>query len=201
LRQPKEALAICGEQISFAADQGFPLFHATGIVYEAGGALLQGKALQALPGLIKGLDAYRATGAALALPYYLGLLGSALIDSGRPADADATLNKALSVAEESHDRCHEAELLRLKGELALSHGGNSEAAKAYFHRSIELAKQQQSKAWELRSATSLARLYRRQGRHADARDRVAEALGKFTQGFGTPDLQDANLLLGELGNA
>ena len=119
LRQPKEALAVCGEQIRFAADQGFPLFHATGIVYEAGGSLLQGKALQALPGLIRGLDAYRATGAALALPYYLGLLGSALIDSGRPADADATLNKALSVAEESHDRCHEAELLRLKGELAL----------------------------------------------------------------------------------
>ena len=122
LRQPKEALAVCGEQIRFAADQGFPLFHATGIVYEAGGSLLQGKPLQALPGLIRGLDAYRATGAALALPYYLGLLGSALIELGRPADADNTLNKALSVAEENHDRCHEAELHRLKGELALAHG-------------------------------------------------------------------------------
>src|SRR4029078_64336 len=163
LRQPKEAAAVCNEQIRFAADQGFPLFHATGLVYEAGGSILQGNALQVLPGLIRGLDAYRATGAALALPYYLGLLGTALIDSGRPADADATLNKALSVAAESHDRCHEAELLRLKGELALSHGGNSEAAKAYFHRSIELAKQQQNKAWELRSAPNLAGLYRKKG--------------------------------------
>ena len=82
LRQPKEALAVCDEQIRFAADQGFPLFHATGIVYEAGGSLLQGQALQALPGLIRGLDAYRATGAALALPFYFGLVGSALIELG-----------------------------------------------------------------------------------------------------------------------
>ena len=114
--------------------QGFPLFHATGIVYEAGGSLLQGQALQALPGLIRGLDAYRATGAALALPYYLGLLGSALINSGRPADADATLNKALSVAEESHDRCHEAELHRLKGEF-LTNGRSPDAAETHFQRS------------------------------------------------------------------
>ena len=183
LRQPKEAAAVCNEQIRFAADQGFPLFHATGLVYEAGGSLLQGNALQVLPGLIRGLDAYRATGAALALPYYLGLLGTALIESGRPADADATLNKALSVAEEGHDRCHEAELLRLKGELALTHGANPEAAEAYFHRSVEIAKRQQSKAWELRGVTSLARLYRKQSRHADARGKLAEALGKFTQGY------------------
>ena len=201
LRQPKEALAICREQISFAADQGFPLFHATGIVYEAGGSLLQGQALQALPGLIRGLDAYRATGAALALPYYLGLLGSALIDSGRPADADATLNKALSVAEESHDRCHEAELHRLKGELALTNGRSPEAAKTHFQRSIEIAKQQQSKAWELRATTSLARLYHKQKRHAEARDRLSVAHAKFTQGFETPDLRAAKSLLTELQNA
>ena len=201
LRQPKEALAICREQISFAADQGFPLFHATGIVYEAGGSLLQGQALQALPGLIRGLDAYRATGAALALPYYLGLLGSALIDSGRPADADATLNKALSVAEESHDRCHEAELHRLKGELALTNGRSPEAAETHFQRSIEIANHQQSKAWELRATTSLARLYQKQKRHAEARDRLSVAHAKFTQGFETPDLRAAKSLLTELQNA
>jgi predicted ATPase len=120
---------------------------------------------------------------------------------GRPADADATLNKALSVAEESHDRCHEAELHRLKGELALAHGGNPDAAEAYFQRSIEIAKQQQSKAWELRGTTSIARLYQGQSRHAEARDRLSETYAKFTQGFETPDLQDANSLLVELRNA
>ena len=72
---------MSGEQIRFAADQGFPLFHATGIVYEAAASLLQRtcQGRRSL-GLIKGLDAYRATGAALALPYYFGLLGNALIE-------------------------------------------------------------------------------------------------------------------------
>jgi hypothetical protein len=74
---PTDALAASGEQIRFAADQGFPLFHATGIVYEAAALLLRGHANASLPGLIKGLDAYRGTGAALALPYYFGLLGNA----------------------------------------------------------------------------------------------------------------------------
>ena len=119
LRMPEEALVVCGEQLRFTADQGFPLFHATGIIYEAGGSSMRGQAKQALPRLISGLDAYRATGAALALPYYFGLLGSVLINSGRLAEAGDALNKALSVAEESHDRCHEAELHRLKGELVL----------------------------------------------------------------------------------
>lgn len=201
LRLPKEALAVCGEQIRFAADQGFPLFHATGIVYEAGASLLHGRAKQALPGLIKGLDAYRATGAALALPFYFGLVGNALIDSGRAEDADNALNKALSVAEESHDRCHEAELHRLKGELALINGRSPEAAETHFQRSIEIAKQQQSKAWELRATTSLARLYQKQKRHAEARDRLSVAHTKFTQGFETPDLRAAKSLLTELQNA
>jgi predicted ATPase len=151
--------------------------------------------------LIKGLDAYRATGAALALPFYFGLVGKALIDSGRAEDADNALNKALSVAEESHDRCHEAELHRLKGELALTHGRSLEAAETYFQRAIEIAEQQQSKAWELRGTTNLARLYQKQKRHAEARDRLSATYAKFTQGFETPDLQAANSLLGELGNA
>ena len=182
--------------------RGFPLFHATGIVYEAGGSLLQGQAMQALPGLIKGLDAYRATGAALALPY-LSRTSRQCLDRTPAArqTPTMTLNKALSVAEESHDRCHEAELHRLKGELALTNGRSPEAAETHFQRSIEIAKHQQSKAWELRATTSLARLYQKQKRHAEARDRLSVAHAKFTQGFETPDLRAAKSLLTELQNA
>src|SRR6476469_5018568 len=198
LRLPTEALAASGEQIRFAADQWFPLFHATGIVYEAAALLLRGHAKASLPGLIKGLDAYRGTGAALALPYYFGLLGNALIDSKRLKDADNALNKALAVAEESRERCHEAELHRLKGEIALSEGRNPDRAEGHFRRAIEIAMAQQSKALELRSATSLARLYREQNRASDAEARLSEALAQFTQGFETPDLQAASALLEEL---
>jgi class 3 adenylate cyclase/tetratricopeptide (TPR) repeat protein len=198
LRLPTEALAVSGEQICFTADQGFPLFHATGLVYEASGSLMQGQTKQALPRLIRGLDAYRATGAALALPYYFGLLGSALIDFGRPADADDALNKALSVVDKNQDRCHEAELHRLKGELALTHGPSPDAAERHFRRSIEIAKKQQSKAWELRATTSLAHFYQGQKRSSEARDRLSDVYAKFSQGLLTPDLQRAKTLLAEL---
>ena len=168
-------------------------------VYEAAASLLQGHVKAALPGLIRGLDAYRRTGAALALPYYFGLLGSALIGSKRLRDADNALNMALAVVEKSLDRCHEAELHRLKGELALCEGQSPAMAEDHFRRSIEIAKAQQSVAWELRSVTSLARLYRRQHRGSEAQERLSEALAKFTEGFATPDLQAASALLAELG--
>ena len=67
-------------------------------------------------------------------------------------------------------------------------------------RSIEIAKAQQSIAWELRSATSLARLYRGQNRGSEAQERLSEALTKFTEGFETPDLGAASALLAERGN-
>jgi class 3 adenylate cyclase/predicted ATPase len=197
MRLPAEVRATSGEQIRFATDQGFPLFRATGLIYEAGASLLGGQGARSLPGLIEGLNTYRATGAALALPYYLGLLGSALTDSGLAGDAEAALNKALSVAEESYDLCHEAELLRLKGELAARHDG-SDAAEANFLRSIEIAQKQQSKALELRATTSLARLYERANRHRDGRERLNAVLASFTEGFTTSDLTDARALIVQL---
>jgi class 3 adenylate cyclase/predicted ATPase len=196
---PAEAVAVSGEQIRFAADQGFPLFHATGVIYKAAGSLLQGHVKAALPELIRGLDAYRGTGAALALPYYFGLLGSVLIGSKRLKDADNALNMALAIAERRRERCHEAELHRVKGELALGEGQSPSMAEDQFQRSIEIAKAQQSKAWELRSATSLARLYGGQNRRGEAREQLSAALAKFSEGFDTPDLQAANALLAELG--
>jgi predicted ATPase len=200
MQLPAEALAASSEQIQFAADQGFPLFRATGLIYEAGGLLLHGRAAQSLPGLLEGLNTYRATGAALALPYYMGLLGTALIESGPAMDAKAALDKALSVAEESRDLCHEAELHRLKGELAARHDG-SDAAEANFHKSIEIAQRQQSKAFELRATTSLARLYQRINRRNDAQVKLSAVLTSFTEGLATPDLKDARATLTELESA
>jgi class 3 adenylate cyclase/predicted ATPase len=194
IRLPVEALAASGEQIRFAADQGFPLFHASGLIYEAGSWLLGGHAAQSLPGLIEGLKTYRATGAALAMPYYLGLLGKSLIESGPATEAEAALDKALSVAGKSHDLCHAAELHRLKGELAAKHD-KGDVAEANFQRSIKIAQEQQSKALELRAITSLARLHKQTGRPGDARARLDAVLASFVEGFATPDLTEAKALV------
>ena len=199
MRLQAETLASSEEGTRISTEHGFPLFHATGVVFGAAALLLQGRAQEALPSLMKGFDAYRATGAALALPYYLGLVGDALAQAGVATDANNVFDSALAIAGRSAERCHEAELYRLKGELALSEGRDLVEAEGHFLRAIATAKEQRSKAWELRATTSLARLYQRQGRRKRAQEMLGGVFGSFTEGFGTPDLKHAKAVLDELG--
>ena len=71
-------------------------------------------------------------------------------------------------------------------------------AEAYFDRALEVARTQQAKSWELRAATSKARLLRDQCRHTEAQDLLAPAYAWFTEGFDTIDLNEAKTLLDEL---
>jgi predicted ATPase len=73
-------------------------------------------------------------------------------------------------------------------------------AKTYFERALSVARQQQAKAWELRAATSLARLWRDQGKVQQSRDLLAPVYGWFTEGFDTLDLKEAKALLEEFGS-
>jgi predicted ATPase len=75
---------------------------------------------------------------------------------------------------------------------------NTAKAEVHFERAVGVARKQQAKTWELRSATSLARLWRDQGRRTEARDLLAPIYGWFTEGFDTPDLKEAKSLLDEL---
>jgi predicted ATPase len=94
----------------------------------------------------------------------------------------------------------EPELHRVHGELLLSLAKpNSGEAEACFHRAIGVGREQNAKLWELRAATSLARLWAEQGRRAEARELLAPVYGWFTEGFETRDLKDARALLDELG--
>ena len=90
-----------------------------------------------------------------------------------------------------------AELYRHKGRLLLLQG-QSEAAEGLYCIALSIAKEQEAKLWELRAATSLARLRHAQGRRAEARDLLAPVYGWFTEGFDTPDLKEAKALLDEL---
>jgi adenylate cyclase len=71
-------------------------------------------------------------------------------------------------------------------------------AEGYFLKAIEIAQQQQARSLELRAVMSLARLWQSQGKHAEARQRLAEIYNWFTEGFDTKDLQEAKALLEEL---
>jgi predicted ATPase len=193
-----EAQAAGEEETAIATEQGFPLWHALGTLHKAAGMHLQGRREEALPLLLKGLNAFRATGAGVRMPYYLGMLGDAYKQAGRFEDALQAFNEALAIAERNDDRFEEAELHRLKGELLLAESPDQAAAEGCFQQALATAVRQQSKAWELRAATSLARLWQRQGRRDEARAALAAVYGTFTEGFTTPDLVDAKALLDSL---
>jgi predicted ATPase len=194
------ARAAGDEQVRIATEQGFVFWHASGTLYVAGGLLLQGQLEQGLRLLQKGLEAYRATGAELALPYYLSMLADGCILTGRFAEAGAALNEALTLVEKNDDRFQEAELYRLQGELLLVESDDQTAAEECFRRAVETARRQQSKMWELRATTSLARLWQKQGRREEAFRALSTARGLFTEGFTMPDLLDAEALLRILGD-
>jgi hypothetical protein len=113
--------------------------------------------------------------------------------------ADPTIREAMTAMETTKERWCEAEVNRIAGEIALkSPELDKPKAEAYFERAVSVARQQQAKSWELRTAMSMARLWRDQGKQNQARDLLAPVYGWFTEGFDTRDLKEAKVLLDEL---
>jgi predicted ATPase len=99
----------------------------------------------------------------------------------------------------SDERVYEAELMRLKGELFLQDSGGARSeAETCLRQALAVAREQKARAWELRAATSLARLWRDQGRRTEAHELLAPVYDWFTEGFEIADLRDAKALLDEL---
>jgi serine/threonine protein kinase/predicted ATPase len=190
--------AAASEEIAVAAEQGFALWRATGTFLEGAGIFLQGELAEALPRLEKGVQAFRAISAVLTLPAQLCVLAEAYMKSGRLVEADQALEEGLALVEKHQDHSQEAELYRLKGELVLLQSGDQSAAEGCFRQAIETAHRQQSRAWELRSTVSLARLQQEQGRREEARTALAIICGAYTEGSTPPDLVAANELLKSL---
>jgi len=131
------------------------------------------------------------------MPLYIALLAGACEIAGEIEEAAARLDQALQLVERTGERWFAAELDRQRGRLLLRRG-YPEAAEELYRKALSIAREQEAKLWELRTAASLARLWRDQGRRAAARDLLAPVCGWFTEGFATPDLKEARALLGEL---
>ena len=147
--------------------------------------------------LRSGSTAHCATGAKAWTPHFIALLARACEIAGQVEDALTQLDYALQIVERTGERWFAAELNRHKGELLLRQG-HTEAAEELYRKALSIAREQEAKLWELRAAMSLARLRRDQRRHAEARNLLAPVYGWFTEGFGTPDLKEAKVLLDEL---
>ncbi len=144
------------------------------------------------------ITTFKASGARLRLPYYLSLLAQVCRQAGRAEEGLACIDEALSEARTHNERWWDAELHRLRGEFLLMHGADASDAEAALLRAIEIARSQQARSLELRATMSLVRLWSAQNRSDDARRQLSDLYAWFTEGFVTPDLQAARLLLAQL---
>jgi predicted ATPase len=190
--QSDEAVALAGEK-SAVYWKSFALMNQGWL------SAANGKAEEAVHTITSAIASYRSTGATLLTPLYVLHLATAYAEVGQFEDAARCVGEALRGIERSKESWMEAEAHRIAGEVALmSPGENAARAEAYFENALAIASAQQAKSWELRAATSMARLWRDQGRQHKARELLAPVYGWFTEGFDTPDLKEAKALLCEL---
>ena len=132
------------------------------------------------------------------LPDLLFWLAETYARAGMVQQALDQLDEAERMALANGEHLTEAEMLRLRGALRLAAQEDSAQAEAYFTRALDVARRQEARSWELRAATSLARLWAQQGLGSDARALLDRIYGWFGEGFDTADLIEAKALLDAL---
>jgi class 3 adenylate cyclase/predicted ATPase len=182
--------------IALTTEQGFPQWAAQGTILRGWVLAMQGQGEEGRAQIQQGIAAWRATGAALFVPYFCTLLAEVSARLGQPEDGLQALAEAHTLVEQHEERWWEAEVCRLRGVLLLRQAiTQQEEAETCFQQALEVARHQQAKSLELRAAMSLSQLWQQQGRRAEAWELLAPVYRWFTEGFDTTDLQEAKALL------
>lgn len=168
-----------------------------GASYRGETLVMLGQGQAGIAELRQSMAVYLSDGGKRYLPGRLGSLAKAQAKTGYPEEGLVTLSEALDGVEKTGEYHWKAELHRLRGELQLLQGDEA-GADASLQEAIKTARRQRAKSWELRAATSLARLCRDQGRKLEARELLLPVLDWFTEGYDTRDLKEARSLLDEL---
>jgi class 3 adenylate cyclase/tetratricopeptide (TPR) repeat protein len=192
--EPEVALELVGAAEALAAEQRLAFVLEPRFMRGAG-LSAQGAFEEAVACLREGLAGQ--LGAMYTRPYGLTLLAEALARQGKHRAAFAAAMKGLLDQEKTGCRRWSAELRRLQG-IALLGLNRREEGQSVLEEALRIARRQKAKSYELRAATSLARLWGEQGRRAEARELLAPVYGWFTEGFDTADLKEAKGLLDEL---
>jgi TolB-like protein/Tfp pilus assembly protein PilF len=195
-RQQHEKVMMLAEEYGLGDYSNYAtVYHALALAYQDLTRATIEQAEQAIASM-RGKDVMLDIAPGLAaLGELYGMLGQ--ITEGLHAIAEA-----LAIVEQTEERYWEAEIWRVKGELALKAATDNSVsvveAEACYHKAVEIAQRQGAKSFELRATTSLARLWQRQGKTTEARQMLAGIYGWFTEGFDTADLKDAKAVLEEL---
>jgi predicted ATPase len=165
--------------VALSTEHEFGLLEAWGTILRGWALAVQGQSEQGIVQINHGLAAHRTMGSEALLPYFLALLAEAHGKVERVEQGLQLVVEALAVADDHEERFYEAELHRLKGELLLAQSpDNQSEAESCFQEAISIAQRQQAKSWELRAATSLARLWQSQGKRQAAYDLLAPVYGQ-----------------------
>jgi class 3 adenylate cyclase/predicted ATPase len=187
------------EVVELSEQLGFPFYLGAGKVLRGWTQVESGEDEAGLTEMQEGLGELAGIGSEVGAPFILSFLAEGLRKVGRRDDALGALALGVAKAEAQGQHFYDAEIHRLRAEILLDMDENAvEEAEALFGQSLEIARRQEAKMFELRAATSLARLWQRQGKRDAARTLLAPVYGWFTEGFGTRDLIEAKALLAEL---
>jgi class 3 adenylate cyclase/predicted ATPase len=198
-RRSDETASYSRLVVSLCVEHGFPFWAAGGRILEGWAATCGGQPERGLEMLRAGLAEWRRTGARLWLPIFLALEAEAHARAGHNETALQVIEEALVVSDETDERWAQAEVLRIKAALLMAAGrAAGDEAEALLKSSLAIARRQQARSWELRTACDLAVLWAAQGRSRDAIDLLRSIYAQFTEGFETADLQNALALVASL---
>ena len=200
LREPDELLKRVAEadrvgrenNLPFMTQCFVPIFSGIGLIRK--GQVAEGTAL-----LERGISVWEQSGGRVGNPGLKSVLAEGMAQAGDLAGALVLIDEAIAQIERPgwEERYYYAEALRIKAWL-LTLKGDTEGAERAYIASLDWARKQQAKSWELRTATSYARLMLERGREREARELLAPVYGWFTEGFDTRDLKEAKAFLDEL---
>jgi predicted ATPase len=183
-----------------AGKLGLAIWHAYGLAWHGWLADREGDSETAIALFGAAIREFRATQFDLHFTIFLASFAEILTRAGRLADGAAAIDEAVRRAGLTEERWCYPELLRIQGDNTCRLGGPDAARLAtdLYRQSLDWAQRQQALSWELRTATSLARLLQGQHRVAEARDVLSSVYDRFTEGFATSDLQEAKSLVEQL---
>jgi class 3 adenylate cyclase/tetratricopeptide (TPR) repeat protein len=198
LQDADSLAAAAGDMLQIGEEQQMPSFLGWGTMYRGISLIIQGNQAEGIPLLTKGLGDYLESGTHSSLGWYLSRLAIGYAQAGEIGQALNIIEDAFGAAPE--ETMHLPELYRLRGDFTATRGDPNDLQEAEkdYRRALEVSQQFSALAQELRAGVRLGRLLQSQGRAAEALEILAPIYARFTEGFDTRDLREAQRLLAEL---
>jgi adenylate cyclase len=197
IRLDAHSLKFYAEQLIQLSSEKLPPWQGPGTWYRGESLAMMGKFEDGIDQMHQGLDLMRSLNVMCYTVGILGTLANTLTKIGRPNEGLRTMAKAFRLVDKTDERHWEAELYRMQAEILLSLGNEADA-EISLNKSIEVARHQNAKSWELRATTDLARVWKKQGKNQEAQNLLEQIYNWFKEGFDTTDLTSAKELMDAL---